>query len=138
MELIPVESSNVAAIGYNAECRLMRVLYRDGAIYDHVDIDPETHRRIMDAPSKGAALGSIIKERPGVRISGEPIKLREPARRVIQTHEPDPCCSAGITRALPTLTEVDRWECPKCGGLWRMNLVSGIRHWAPVEIIEVI
>ncbi len=138
MDLIPVKSSNIAAIGYSAECRLMRVLYRDGRMYDHVDVDPIEHETAMAVDSKGQYIAVLAKRKPGVRIGGEPIKLREPARRVIQTHDPDPCCSAGITRALPLLTEVDRWECPKCGGDWRMHLVNGVRHWARFEMIEVI
>ncbi len=116
----------------------MRVLYRDGAMYDHPGISEELHRTIMEAPSKGSAIAEIAKNRPGVKISGPPIMLREPERRVIQTHDPDPCCSAGLTRALPSLKEAERWECPKCGGDWRVKQLNGVRHWWRNEMIEVI
>lgn len=51
MELIPVESSNIAAIGW--ESGLLRVRFKDGVEYEYPDVSDTAHAALMAAPSKG-------------------------------------------------------------------------------------
>ena len=60
IELTPVESSNVAAIGYDADSRELRVQFKGGAIYRYVGVPPEVHTALMGAPSKGSAVRSLL------------------------------------------------------------------------------
>jgi hypothetical protein len=141
MELVPVESSNVAAIGYHEECRLLRVLFKNGSTYDFPGVDAATHTQIMQAESKSKAIAALERSHEGVRLSSSyAIKLREPAssNEPLQTYEPDPCCGPRLAKALPTLTEVNRWVCPKCGCEWWANVMDGVKHWLPREHFEVI
>jgi hypothetical protein len=142
MELVPVESSNVAAIGYAPEYQLMRVRFRDGSTYDYPATSAEAHQRIMNAPSKGKALAGAR----GIKIGPVPetITLREPfvhQTQPLQTFESDECCAARIAKVLPL--EGDRWICPKCGTEWRVTIYQldqgeGVKHWAPYEPLMVI
>jgi hypothetical protein len=138
MELVPVESSNVAAIGYNAECQLLRVRFRDGSTYDYPATSAEAHQRIMNAPSKGRAIAGCR----GIKIGPVPetITLREPfvyQAQPLQTLQEDPCCARRLSKVLNSLATVSGWTCPKCGCEWRPQLVGQVRHWTPHEVIQV-
>ena len=139
MKLVPVESSNVAAIGYNAECELLRVKFKDGTTYDYPGVSAELHARVMQAESKGRALAAIKHRAVKVSVV-ETIQLREPAKGAVQSYQPDECCGKHLSKALlaGTLDEVDRWECPKCGCEWRAEMKESIRHWVPHDWAKVI
>lgn len=52
MEMTPVKSSNIIAIGYDAEKREIHVQFRSGT-YKYHDAPPEVHQALMNAESKG-------------------------------------------------------------------------------------
>jgi hypothetical protein len=138
MELVAVESSNVAAIGYNAECELLRVRFKDGGVYDYPGVSVELHERIMQAESKGRALAAI-KHR-AVKV-GEQIQLREPTPPgPMQSFQEDSCCGKHLSKALMSgaLDTVNTWECPTCGCEWRAQTIDSIRHWSPHDWMKVI
>lgn len=55
MEMIPVESSNIAAIDYNPETKILRIqFHKRNSIYEYAAVPPETHKALMEADSKGA------------------------------------------------------------------------------------
>ena len=141
MDLVPVSSSNIEAIGYNADCRLLRVAYRDGAVYDFPDIGPATHAALMSADSKGHWMANL--SRRGVRVTGEevvgsvaapissavaagPAPTVEPA--VLNSIDPDAgvCCRRALARVLP---ETTYFECPSCGEQFRVVMIGPLRHW---------
>ncbi len=58
MQMIPVESSNLAAVGY--EGTLLRVKFRDGSVFDYEDVSPETHAELMTGQSAGTTIGKRL------------------------------------------------------------------------------
>lgn len=65
IELTPVESSQIAAIGYDAAIKTLAVRFNRGAgaIYHYPDVEPEMHRDFMAAESIGSFFGQHIKTR---------------------------------------------------------------------------
>jgi len=54
VERIPVKSSFLAAVGYNAETGTLEVEFKSGRIYQYMNVEPETHKAMMGAESVGA------------------------------------------------------------------------------------
>ncbi len=53
-EMHPVESNNIAEIGYDAAKREMRVWFKPrGALYAYHDVEPSIHAGFIAAESKG-------------------------------------------------------------------------------------
>lgn len=61
--MIPVQSSNIASIGYDPESKLMHVEFKDGATYKLHGVEAEEYRQFMAAPSKGAHYHTHFKTR---------------------------------------------------------------------------
>lgn len=53
ISLIPVSSSNLAAVGYNAERYELVIAFLDGSIYRYESVPPEEYRDLMRAESHG-------------------------------------------------------------------------------------
>ncbi len=51
--LVPVESSAIAAIGYDATSRSLFVRFRAGGLYAYLDVPEPVARAFQAAPSKG-------------------------------------------------------------------------------------
>lgn len=66
MTLTPVDSSQVAAIGYNAESQTLRVEFKPrktetkGQVYEYQNVPAKLHADLMKAESKGAFLSKHI------------------------------------------------------------------------------
>jgi hypothetical protein len=140
VELTPVDSSNVAAIGYYAELRLLRVLFRDGALYDYPDTAPDLYAALMEAESKGRFIRQL---RNGVRHAVTAPDTARPvpaAHRELDSYEPDDCCDGPLIHALRSgaLATATAWACPKCGCEWKPRQVGAVRHWRPHPVVEVI
>ena len=60
LEFQPVTSSNVAAIAYSPETRKLHVRFRDQKVYEYVDISPDQHAVLMNAPSIGRHLAQKL------------------------------------------------------------------------------
>lgn len=56
-----VESSNVAAVGYELSTETLRVEFKSGAIYDYSDVPELVHKQLVGAPSVGSFFNSTIK-----------------------------------------------------------------------------
>lgn len=59
MQLIPVESSNIKAIGH--EGSTMRVQYANGTEYDFQGVTAEIFNNFMESDSKGRFFGKNIR-----------------------------------------------------------------------------
>ncbi|MBW4638639.1 MAG: KTSC domain-containing protein [Gloeocapsa sp. UFS-A4-WI-NPMV-4B04] len=59
--MIPVDSSNIAAIGYSDVCRVLQVDFLIGKRYRYQDVPSQVFDRFLAAPSKGRFLNSVIK-----------------------------------------------------------------------------
>ena len=61
MELTPVKSSNVEAVGYDHKARELHVRFKGGGTYVYAGVAPEEHAALMAAPSIGSHIHARIK-----------------------------------------------------------------------------
>jgi hypothetical protein len=65
MRLEPVESSMLAAIGYDAGLQALVVLYNSGKAYQYLQVPEEVYLALMEARSKGRyMLDQVIEHYP--------------------------------------------------------------------------
>jgi len=70
--MLPVESSNIAAVGHDAERKLLAVRFRSGSIFHYANIEPELHERFLSAESLGQFFGTQIRGKfPGAKMTGD-------------------------------------------------------------------
>jgi hypothetical protein len=67
LKLIPVQSSNIKAIGYSPETREMRVQFNSGAIYTHADVPVRKHAEFIAAKSKGGHYNDNFRGKHAVK-----------------------------------------------------------------------
>ena len=65
IRMIPVNSSNVAAIGYCDVCRVLQVDFSNRKRYRYQDVPSQVFDSFLAAPSKGRFLNSVIKSEFG-------------------------------------------------------------------------
>jgi hypothetical protein len=118
MEMKPVDSSNIAAIGWEADKLCVR--FKDGAEYEYPGVTEKQYADLMAAPSKGRALNGLIALRAGVTLKSA--KRAEPsAGGPIHTSQAEGCCRKLINNASLSgvldklLREGKPFECGKCG-----------------------
>lgn len=63
--LIPVDSSNIEAVGYDPESQVMHVKFRSGDTYQYSGVPADEHQALMSAPSIGGHFHRRIKGRYG-------------------------------------------------------------------------
>lgn len=61
VEMKPVKSGNVAAVGHDPEAKTLHVAFRNGSRYIYQDVDAEKHAALMKADSVGSYLNAHIK-----------------------------------------------------------------------------
>lgn len=66
-QMIPVESSNIVAIGYESLGATLFVQFKSGRTYAVADIAPGEYDAFMSAPSKGSFYANNIKDQYKVR-----------------------------------------------------------------------
>ena len=72
IERHPVESSVLAAVGYDAGKRLLEIEFHSGAIYRYLEVPEEIHSRLLAAESKGHFFGANIRD----KFRSERVKAR--------------------------------------------------------------
>ncbi len=60
---IPVASSNVASVGYDAEKKILEIEFHHGAVYQYFDVPEKVYEELMIAPSQGAYFAHEIKQK---------------------------------------------------------------------------
>ena len=63
MERTPVSSSNISAIGYDLDSKVLEVEFTNGAVYSYSGVPPDEYEGFMNADSKGKYLHANIKSR---------------------------------------------------------------------------
>ena len=61
MDRQSVDSSNIAAIGFDEETQTLEIEFLNGRIYQYFDVPKNTFDELMSAPSKGKYFIEIIK-----------------------------------------------------------------------------
>lgn len=133
--MIEVQSSNVAAIGFDNG--LMRVRFRDGAEYEYPDITEAQHADLMASPSKGKALNALITVRAGVVLKSHR-KPEVSAGGPIHVLQAEGCCAKHLNNAslAGSLDKLEPFTCPKCGTLYTPKAVGPLVNWdATVEVL---
>lgn len=62
ISMIPVDSSNIKAIGYSPAQRVLQIDFLSGSRYHYLAVEPEAFERFVNAPSKGRFLNREIKK----------------------------------------------------------------------------
>lgn len=60
MNMVPVSSSNLVAVGYDKANKILRVQFNSG-IYDYYDVPESIYDGLLSAQSKGQYHSSFIK-----------------------------------------------------------------------------
>ena len=63
MQRTPVSSSNIAEIGYDADRRVLEVLFHSGGLYQYFEVPQSEYASLMNASSHGQYLNRNIKGR---------------------------------------------------------------------------
>lgn len=63
MRRLPVDSTSLASIGYDAATATLEVEFRHGGVYRYFLVPASVYRALIDAESKGRFLNEAIKER---------------------------------------------------------------------------
>lgn len=61
---VPVESSNLSAVGYDPASQVLTVQFRNGSEYRYRNVPPELHVGLMAAESKGSYFAQHVKAHP--------------------------------------------------------------------------
>lgn len=61
MERTPVESTNIAAIGYDSQSATLEIEFKNGSIYQYFNVPPIIAEQLLLADSKGSYLNANIK-----------------------------------------------------------------------------
>lgn len=62
MEMIPVDSKNLASVGYDYEAATLRIDFLKGGTYDYYGVPLEIYEGLMSASSKGEFHNLYIKK----------------------------------------------------------------------------
>ena len=64
VDLKPVESSNIAAVGYDPDGQTLHVKFKgSGQVYTYADVAPEQHEALMGADSIGTHFHANIRSK---------------------------------------------------------------------------
>jgi hypothetical protein len=72
-----VQSSDLAAVGYDAKRRLLEIEFRSGGIYRYLEVPPQIHEQLLAADSKGRFFATHIRD----QFRCERVKARASAAR---------------------------------------------------------
>ena len=61
IEMQSVESSNLAAVGHDANTNTLRVEFNNGQVYDYHGVSQQQYDALMGSESKGKFLNAVIK-----------------------------------------------------------------------------
>lgn len=76
IEMRQVRSSNVEAVGYDADGRQLKVQFKGGSEYLYSDVPPEVFAALLDAQSVGSFLAREVAHNKAYKVVR---LLRQPA-----------------------------------------------------------
>ncbi len=62
MERIPVQSSNIASIGYDLETSTLEIEFLNGSVYQYYNVPESVYDGLINSASKGSYLSQFIKK----------------------------------------------------------------------------
>lgn len=77
MEMIPVASSTIKAVGYDAQTQVLRVAFVSGGLYEYTGVGQDVVDEWNQAESAGKYFASNIKNRFPAQKVEEPVRKNE-------------------------------------------------------------
>lgn len=71
MRIVAVESSTLAAGGYDADRKLLALQFHSQAVYHYFGVPAAVHQSLLNAPSKGTFFNQSIRGRFPYRRASE-------------------------------------------------------------------
>ncbi|WP_235505276.1 KTSC domain-containing protein [Acidovorax sp. Leaf160] len=62
--MVPVSSSNLTSVGYDAASSTLRIAFLNGGIYEYFGVPSSVHAGLMSASSHGSYFDTHIKKGP--------------------------------------------------------------------------
>jgi hypothetical protein len=62
MNRIPVDSTNLASVGYDSDSLVLEVEFKNGKVYQYFDVPQSAYDEMMGSASKGSYLNNVIKK----------------------------------------------------------------------------
>ena len=62
MNRTPVHSSNLAAVGYDPQRKVLEIEFKNGEVYEYAHVPAYLHKELMAAKSHGEFLDAFIKK----------------------------------------------------------------------------
>ncbi len=59
--MIKVNSTNLSAVGYDSETKILTIEFNDGGLYEYYDVPQNIYDELMSAPSKGSFFHRFIR-----------------------------------------------------------------------------
>lgn len=69
MLLMPVQSTDIAAVGYDPVSFEMQIQFLTGSIYSYANVAPDDYATFLMAPSKGGWVAANLRKNPGVFLA---------------------------------------------------------------------
>ena len=76
VDLVEVESSNIAKIGYDPETQTLYIKFKGGSLWSYRAVPPEEYQRLAEAKSVGKHFAGWIRPNP-----------RYEAKQIVETEE---------------------------------------------------
>ncbi|HLQ51230.1 MAG TPA: KTSC domain-containing protein [Terriglobales bacterium] len=61
MKRLPVDSSAIRSVGYDAKSRILEIEFTNGSVYDYYDVPHQIYQEFCEADSMGAFVNFRIK-----------------------------------------------------------------------------
>ncbi|WP_076635666.1 KTSC domain-containing protein [Lactiplantibacillus plantarum] len=68
MNLIPVVSRDLSAVGYDQNTQQLEIVFNSGGVYLYSGVTSDEYQGLMNASSKGRYFHTFINHHPYVRI----------------------------------------------------------------------
>lgn len=145
MELLPVKSSHVAAVGYIEHDQVLLVRFKDGSLHARIGCTADQFKRFMESESKGAFLRvydwpSVLISKGGARKTETPEQAGRPTAGGplnVLDEDAGKCCARAM-RNLGEPPRIQQWACPECGLEFISQEVGPTRYWRikPMVVIH--
>lgn len=63
MRRLPVDSSNLASVGFYNDRNVLEIEFRNGRVYQYSDVPEHIFQEILKAESKGQYFNQLIRDR---------------------------------------------------------------------------
>ena len=151
MNLTPVESSHIAAIGYLEAERVLLVRYKGGALYARPGWSAEGYANLCAAPSKGKFMRAcegtpaILITKGGNAEDSQSTRAAPPLAAVEQSgplnvidEDADACCRRSLSKSLARFPGATIASCGDCGQEFVPEMIGQFRYWRCKPAVAIV